>query len=169
MATDDFSEYNVKWSHDKISRVGPSRWYREFPICSKGKLQSPINIRQAQEKIVTNASKLVLVNFKMAPNSLTIKNAEDSLYVYFNFNDPNNVPQITGGPLGDSRFNFTSMNIRWRSGHMIESRHFEAELVLNFNGNVKVSLLMKVAEILFNLQMFTFVQINNKYFFFTLS
>jgi carbonic anhydrase len=141
----NFSDYNVEWSHDAISKVGPALWYRKFPVCSKGRLQSPINIRKKPAKTITTNEKLTITNMRAAPNSITVKNAQDSLFVFYNFSNSRNIPQISGGPL-ESSFNFTSINFRWRSGHLIDLRRFDVELQLNFDGNVKVSFMMQVTK-----------------------
>jgi carbonic anhydrase len=86
----------------------------------------------------------VFSNLRTSPDSITIRNIDDSLGVYYNFDDSEEVPVLSGGPLSNKSYPLLYMQFRWKSAHMINSKQFDAEVQFVFDGPVKLSFLMEV-------------------------
>lgn len=88
-------------------------------MCSTGRMQSPINIDiNLAIKISMKNSLNFTGGFNSSPKSVKLVNNGHGVTFTFTYKDPN-VPQISGGSLGNEIYNFESFHIHWPCEHTI--------------------------------------------------
>lgn len=129
------------WGYE--GSTGPDFWPDLFPDFCAGTSQSPIDLNDDDDTLVTSTDDWVFSRYDTIPNQMIIKNNGHSAQVEWNTIAIGEVPHVSGGNLG-VEFAFAQFHFHWGksknkgSEHTINGKIFPAELhLVHFNTKYK--------------------------------
>lgn len=88
----------IIFSYLQADSYGPSNWGKFSAICSKGLLQSPINLQERQLARMVTKVPLMIEGYSREPESIVASNSDNSISFVMNYADKK-PSRLSGGPL----------------------------------------------------------------------